>query len=609
MRPWRCAGLLGLATLGAHAQYLPSAPANAATASLAATRLLEPYDSLRDVIVIPREEIEAAGPLSLGELLQRRAGIELAAAGGPGQPQALLIRGMDAAQTLVLVDGLRVGTANGTAMVENLPLDMIERIEVVKGPLASLYGSGAAGGVIRIATRGKTVPYLFGSTGYGSDRDRRASAGLSTADDTTVLAVAAGVRKVDAPSATNARSARYDPDRDPHENAFGVLHASHRAWNGELLSLDLFGSRSRTAFDAGLPAAGAPEDRRDPTTAGARLTSLTHFAPWWASSLAIGTSIDRNALHGQSTTSFELQQDQATWINQVPLTNGGLAAGLETVRERVQPSEAYTVTHRDTNSGFVSVVQRQDQQQVEMSARRDRDPQFGDRNSASVSYGFDWPSVARIGGTWSRGFRVPSFDELYGLGSAGYASNPALVPETGRGREIIVRAPAASPLQWKLTAFDNRVDHAIVHDPLALTISNVPHARIDGLEASVETTTWGTRWRARFTAQRPRDEDTGERLPGRAKRFGALDASRGFGSWTVEATVFASGDRVDAPDVARNARLGGYTVVDARVGYRIDKHWSLNLNGTNLGDRRYEDATGYDAPRRAVFLSVRFESY
>src|SRR5204863_5813633 len=131
-----------------------------------ASRGLSAQTTLRDVTVITREELDAAGPLSLGEVLQNLAGVELRATGGPGQPQGLFIRGAGTAQTLVLVDGMRVGSATvGTTSIENIPLEMIERIEVVKGPLSSLYGPEAIGGVIQVFTRGKDVPHLFASAG------------------------------------------------------------------------------------------------------------------------------------------------------------------------------------------------------------------------------------------------------------------------------------------------------------------------------------------------------------------------------------------------------------------------------------------------------------
>src|SRR6185436_9198964 len=98
----------------------------------------------RDAIVITREELEASGSLSLAEVIQRRAGIEIRPTGGPGQPTGIFIRGASSAQTLILVDGLRVGSATiGTTSIENIPVELVERIEVVKGPLSSLYGSEA----------------------------------------------------------------------------------------------------------------------------------------------------------------------------------------------------------------------------------------------------------------------------------------------------------------------------------------------------------------------------------------------------------------------------------------------------------------------------------
>jgi vitamin B12 transporter len=109
--------------------------------------------------------------------------------------------------------------------------------------------------------------------------------------------------------------------------------------------------------------------------------------------------------------------------------------------------------------------------------------------------------------------------------------------------------------------------------------------------------------------QRPRDETTGLRLQGRAQSYGSIDATRNFGQWTAGLTVLASGERFDSTNEAAASRLGGYAVVDARLRYAFDKRWSAELSATNIGDRHYESAVGYDAPRRSVMLSVRFEAY
>jgi vitamin B12 transporter len=137
----------------------------------------------------------------------------------------------------------------------------------------------------------------------------------------------------------------------------------------------------------------------------------------------------------------------------------------------------------------------------------------------------------------------------------------------------------------------------------------VARARARGIEAAAEMRWLDTTWRGSFTAQRPRNEDTGMRLQGRAEHHGTLEATRRFGGWTAGVSVLASGARFDSNNESAASRLGGYAVFDARVRYSFAKYWSAELAATNLGDRKYESAVGYDAPRRGVMLTVRFEAF
>ncbi|MGZ5037645.1 MAG: TonB-dependent receptor plug domain-containing protein [Usitatibacter sp.] len=611
MNRFTIAGLASLAGLGAHAQGIPALSPSGSfdPVIVTATRSLTAAPTLRDAIVITRQDLEAAGPISLAEVLQRQAGIEIRSTGGPGQPQTLFIRGAGTAQTLVLVDGLRVGSATvGTTSIENIPLEMIERVEVVKGPLSSLYGPEAMGGVVQIFTRGKSVPHFFASTGYGTDNDGRLSAGLSTSDNGTVLSLSAGVRAVDARSATNPRAGfLYNPDRDPYDNAFFTLRGAQTMWQGETVEIEAFASRGRTHFDS-----GPGDDRNDQSIAGAKLTSSIHFMPWWASRITFGGGRDRLDIHGSFPGFLETQQQQASWINEFATPLGNLVAGVETVHQHVVSDEStpFTTTRRNTNSAFIGVNESFAGQSVETSVRRDQDDQFGARNTGSVSYGLDWPSVMRIAATYAQGFRAPTFFDLYGPTFPGsYTPNPALEPEQSRGYELSFKAERAAPLQWRITAFDNRFENLIVYSAQQQTVVNVARARARGIEASLDASWKGTRLRASITAQRPRDEVSGARLQGRSELYGTLDASRSFGRWTAGATLVASGDRFDSANETPASRLPGYAVIDARLRYAFDAHWSAQLSATNLFDRRYENAVGYDAPRRAVMLSVGFESY
>ena len=611
MKPLPFAGLLGLAALGAHAQVaappFPFAPTAFEPVVVTASRTLVAAPTLRDAIVITREDLEASGSLSLAEVLQRRAGIEVRATGGPGQPQGLFVRGAPSAQTLVLVDGLRVGSATvGTTSIENIPIDLIERIEVVKGPLSSLYGSEAMGGVIQIFTRGKTVPHLFGTASYGTDADRRLSAGVASVDGKSTFAASIGGRRVDAPSATTDRVAFcHDPDRDPYENAFGNLRVTHRMWQGEVLELEGFATRGRTNFDG-----CGDGDRNDQTISGARFTSSSNFTRDWSSRLSVGEGRDQLQVHGGFPARFETRQSQVAWINELAIPAGKLVGGYEVLRQRVRSDEStvFAKTERDTRSLFAGINEAWGIQRLEASIRRDDDDAFGKRDTGSLGYGYLWEGVGLLSGTWARGFRAPTFYDLYGPSSDFYQPNPALRPEHNKSSEISLRgAERLAGMTWKVTAFDNRIEDLIAYS--FPTVANVNRARIRGVELNADGKAWGGSWTASYTIQKPRDETTGARLQGRAEQFGAFNAERRFGDWSVGVTLTASGDRFDSANEAPASRLGGYAVVDARATWRYDKFTRVELAVVNLTDKRYETSVGYEGTRRGILVGVRFDAF
>src|SRR5688572_25040493 len=137
-------------------------------------------DSLAAVEVIDREQIERSQARSLPELLRGRAGISLVNQGGLGKLTTLFMRGAESDHTLFLIDGVRVGSAtSGLTALQDLPVELIERIEIVRGPRSSLYGSEAIGGVIQVFTRRNrdgVTPHL--KLGGGSNGLREANGGI-----------------------------------------------------------------------------------------------------------------------------------------------------------------------------------------------------------------------------------------------------------------------------------------------------------------------------------------------------------------------------------------------------------------------------------------------
>src|SRR5258708_26858927 len=188
-------------------------------------------------------------------------------------------------------------------------------------------------------------------------------------------------------------------------------------------------------------------------------------------------------------------------------------------------STSFTRDKRDTNSVFAGLTQSFEGQRLEASARRDDDDQFGSRNTGSVSDGMEYPEVVRLSATYARGFRAPTFFDLY-ASAPGYTPNPNLQPERSKSYEYTVKSDAKAPLQWRITAFDNRFENLIVFTftPTSSTVVNAARARARGVEASLDAAWLGTRWPASVTVQRPRAEATGKTLQEPAQHSGSLDA-------------------------------------------------------------------------------------
>jgi vitamin B12 transporter len=617
MKTLPLAGLAAAMALGAHAQQAPAAASASPTLAyqsldamvVTATRTPQRAgDALREVEVITREDIDRAGPISLPELLQRQALVEFRGTGGAGQPAGVFLRGANAGQTLVLVDGLRVGSATvGTTSLENIPLDLIERIEVVKGPLSSLYGPDAIGGVVQVFTRESAAPRLFATGGYGSDSDGRLAAGFTAIEGKTTVSFSAGGRTVDAPSATNERAWCHDPDRDPYDNAFANVKVLGRLAADETLALTGFASRGRARFDGCPDAEGRyANDRNVQTLSGANLVSSMAYAPGWISRITLGQGRDELEIEGNTPARFETRQDQASWVHEFAVPAGKFIAGFEMLRQKVLSDTAFSVTERDTNSVWAAINESWPLYRFEASIRRDDDDQFGARDTGAASWGLAWTGAGLLTFTVGRGFRAPTFFDLYAPASDFYVPNPDLRPEESLSRELGFRSVPMGGWQWRLTAFDNRIEDLITY--VYPTMQNVRRARIRGVEASAEGGLWGLRWRGSFAAQDPRDEETGFLLQGRAERFGRLEASWGSGAWSVSGGVTASSERYDSANEAPATRLPGYAIADATVRYAVDRSWSVELTASNLFDKRYEHAVGYDAPRRGWLFNVRFET-
>jgi vitamin B12 transporter len=562
----------------------------------------------KQAVVITREEIAASGHLSLVELLQARGGVEITNSGGLGQPSAVSIRGAEPRHTMVLIDGLRIGsaTAGGTAF-ENIPLNQIERIEIVPGPLSSVYGSDAIGGVIQIFTRSGTGSSA--RVGVGSFGTREASASFGRKVNNTEINFSAGALESSSFDATKPTLpfAQHNPDSDRYRNRNLSARMTQQIAAGHSLGFTAFQSEGAAHFDAGL----ATDDVNRQTLQAFSIHSRNRITANWSSLLRIGTTRDDSDSVGAFPGFFRTDQHQTTWQNEVQLPVGTLVGGLEYLDQRVASNTVFKQTGRTVGSVFAGYGGNFGDHGVQLNARHDDNSQFGGRDTGSFGYSYRISELFRIRASAGTAFKAPTFNDLYFPDFPPFFfSNPNLRPERSRSREAGVDYRSGEQ-QLGVTIFQNDVTDLITVfiDPLGVsTTQNLNRVRSEGVEVSGRATLWGWQMRAQLTVQDPRDETTGAQLRRRAKEYGSIGAERNFGRWRFGADIVGSGQRFDSTNEAPNTRMHGYGLLNLTAGYTLARDWSINARWNNVLDREYELIQFFNTPGSSLFIWVAKQS-
>ena len=582
-----------------------------------ATRTAQTQDqALAPVTVIDRAEIDRLQPASIAELLRGTPDLQLSNNGGPGKATTMFLRGTESDHVLVLVDGLKIGSATaGLASIQDIPVDQIERIEIVRGPFSSLYGSEALGGVIQIFTRHGQGPFKpSASIGVGSYRHVDATAGFSGSLGQGWYALQASHENTDGINSCRLGAAEAfagcfadQSDRDGYRNNALSLRGGYKfssAWNGDAQFLR---TQGHNEYD------GSTSDSADTVTqvAGGKL----RFSPSENVDvkLNVGQTADRSTdyLQGQYADRFDTRRDLGSLQTDIGAGGGLYTVGFDFQRDTLTSSQDFARDHRINRGLFGQWQQTFGAQSLQASVRRDDNSQFGGKNTGSVLYGYDLSKTLRVTASVVTAYKAPTFNELYypNYGNAG------LRPEKSQNIELGVRG---TPLwgEWSINAFRNNISDLISYDGTLTDAqhpfgqpNNIDHARIRGAEGSIGATLAGWAVKANATWLDPRNNadgfNQGNVLPRRARRFGSLDADHTFGAFSVGGTWFVSSERYD--DVGNRHRLGGYTLTDLRLAYALAPDWKLQLALKNIFDKNYETARYYNQPGRNFMLTVKWQ--
>jgi len=619
--------LLSLAAQAAYADSAPDQNGTLETVIVTATRTaITENEALSSVTVITREDIDRLQPVSVADLLTGLPGVSIGQTGGIGQQTSLYLRGTNATHVLVLIDGVRIGSVSiGLPAIDQVPVQAIDRIEIVRGPRASLYGSDALGGVIQIFTKhgqpnggiAPSVSVTGGSHGFvngqagmsGGDAHLWYNASLGGEYTGGIPACRMGAAELGVACFTD------DPRNDAYRNWNGFANLGYRWDNGTELAFDWLRSKSNAEY-AGSPYSGN-DGIEQQYVAGARLS----FTPLsiWKVTLNAAQSRDDNATFYQgsyygtyysrmATGYFNSRRNQASWQNDITLaTNQLLTVGVDYQQEHIASDTAFQQTTRGDTGTFAQYQGAFGQNEVQLSARHDHNDQFGNHNTGAAAWGYHFQNGPVLSVSYGTAFHAPTFDDLYFPAFGGVpTANPNLRPETSRSAEIGL-TQQLEHWNWGVNAYQTNINNLIVFDSNFVP-QNLSRARIRGLEGQFGFNLDDWRVQSYLTLMQPKNDDggvnNGKLLARRAQRTGRVDVDRKLGLFNLGATFFAASQRYD--DTANTRRMGGYATTDLRASYAFLPGWQVEAKLANVFDHNYETAYYYNQLGRTWYLTVRY---
>lgn len=613
----RHAALTSLAlAIAAPAAFAQTAPNNMDAVVVTATRTPQKASELlAETQVITSEEIARSGAGSVTELLQKQRGIEVVRNGGPATASSVFIRGANSTQNIVLVDGVRIGSATlGTANWSPVPLANIDRIEIVYGPLSTMYGADAIGGVIQIFTKqGSGAPVVGASVGFGSDKTRQYDASVSGATggyNSLSYSLNVSKEKSDGFSATKpGNTFSYNADNDGYDKKSVTGQVGFKLAKGHDLGLMFMNSELDAQYDNG----AGYDARSNQKLENVGVFMNNEFVQGWHSKVQVAEARDKSNDDGAAGASgksrLETKQSTFDWQNDIAIGADNLQLLASYRKEEVTSSSSAVLNRaRDTKSLAGSYTMKRDQHLVSASLRRDKMSETGSTTTGSLGYGYQFTNTLRANASYGTSFRQPTYNELYFPGY-GVASNR---PEKGRNAELGLRYDDGKS-QLSAVYYHNRVTDLLIYAntcPVEVATHafgcayNVNKALLEGVTLTGRRQFGDFGVSGNIDLQDPRDQTTDKTLVRRSKKHANVAVDYSIGQLKTGAELQLSGKRFE--DAANKTPLGGYGLLNLFATYQVAQDWSVLARWNNATDKQYELARNYNTAGSTFFVGLRY---
>lgn len=596
-----------------------------------ATRIPTRYNQLiSDVSVVDQEQIRDYGPQApISDILANEPSVTVRSTGGMGTTTSVKLRGTESNQTILLVDGLRLNSATtGDAPWSYLPMQQIGRMEIVRGPTSSSYGSDAIGGVIQLFTRkGQGPTKFYADSGYGTYNTTSETLGVEGSEGDFSYSVYGGnTHAVGFPTyIANSRGNAYTqaPASYTNTNASGSF-AYNVAAGQELGIKMLYGSgqngftNTSTSNGYGL---GQATNIKNLNVLSAY--SKNRIVDNWTSLFRIGSSQDNtNSWYSNNVQSyFNTTQKQIQWQNDIktPLGNGMLAYEFLNQTANVL-SGTYQNYSRNIGSFQGGINGAAGNHLWQANIRNDSNSQFGEQVTGSLGYGYFLVAPLRMTASWGTGFQAPTFNQLYtprtGTTSV-TVGNANLQPTKSQNTEAGLRYDDGVHSGGVIYYYNN-IDDQIAWVTTGRTGNyvtqpmNISRAVIQGLSLTYGGQILGLNVNASMDYQDPQNMNTSNALAYSPYVFGSLTTEKKMDTWKLGAQMQSQGQQQSNPGQSSNVTMGGYTLFNLYGDVKVYKDVSAFMRINNLFDKQYANSVNniYGPYRTAgsyVFVGLRFD--
>ena len=551
--------------------------------------------------ILNSADIAASQAKDIPALLDQISGISVRDSGGRGSSTSVFLRGTSNSQIIVLVDGVRVGSATlGSATLNAYPIEAIDRIEVVKGPLSGIYGAGAVGGVIHLFTKKGAEGLGEITATVGSNSLAEYGIAINGGNQKHSFRISAHAEQTDGIDRTSIVTDG-NQDQDGFEEDSFSFAGKATLSTTTIANLSVLYSEGNVEYDNTF---GSDTGfMTDTTTLSTALNVISQISDTLAWSNTLGINKDESIT--TSTFPSDITTDRDSFGSELTYQisdSSTFTAGVDYYEENIETSNSFPVTDRDNKAVFALLQSKQGAFGFVGNVRHDDNSAYGSNTNTSLAINYDFSDTTRAVLSYGSAFVAPSFNFLY----FPFFGNPDLKPEESESYELSLIGQQSN-LGWRVSAFRTDVENLFSFNPSTFLAENIGEAELQGVEFEVKTTLYDWNILASLDLLSAEDKNSGVELDDRADTTLALAANRTFGDLDLRLNLKSESGRFDN----RGTELPSYGLFDVSAKYQISDSLSVFANVDNVFDKDYTvnligPSERYNTEGRQAKISVRY---